>query len=99
MAGYSSGSSSGLALGLGRGLLGAVGLPLSGALDLVSSISTGIANTAGISHNPKIRRPPLRLGENLEVRAGAPTCAVLPYLARRQSKKDWLGWIFLLDKS
>ena len=63
MAGYSSGSSSGLAMGLGRGLLGAVGLPLSGALDLVSSISAGIATTAGITHAPRLRREPLSLGE------------------------------------
>lgn len=65
LAGYSSGSGSGLALGVGRGLLGAVGLPLSGALDLVSSISSGIANTAGIAHNPRLRRPGLTLGRSL----------------------------------
>ena len=60
--GYSTGRSGGLALGLGRGLLGAVGLPLSGALDLVSSVSSSIASTAGVSHNPQRKRAGLKLG-------------------------------------
>lgn len=64
LAGYGRGSSSGLALGLGRGLLGAVGLPLSGALDLVSSISAGLAATAGVSHQPVMRRSGRTLGED-----------------------------------
>lgn len=61
--GYSTGRSGGLALGLGRGLLGAVGLPLSGALDLVSTVSSSIASTAGVSHNPQLKSKGLKLGE------------------------------------
>jgi hypothetical protein len=78
LAGYSTGSGSGLALGVGRGLLGAVGLPLSGALDLVSSISSGIANTAGIAHNPRLRRPSLTLGTQPPL--PQPICPATPNL-------------------
>ena len=47
--------------GIGQGLLGAVGLPLSGALDLLSAVSTGLAASAGVSqHAALVRaaRPP-----------------------------------------
>lgn len=63
MEGYSTGRKGGLAMGLGRGLLGVVGLPLSGALDLVSSVSAGVAATAGVSHTPQLRRPGLTIGK------------------------------------
>lgn len=55
----------GVLLGAGRGLLGMVGLPLSGALDLVASLSAGLASSAGISAAPAVRRPAHSLGELL----------------------------------
>lgn len=54
--GYADGT--GVAAGVGRGLLGAVGLPLSGALDLVSGVASGIASSTGIAARPQLRRPP-----------------------------------------
>lgn len=54
MQGYTSGS--GVAAGVGRGLLGAVGLPISGAFDFVSAVSAGIAMSAGVSHYIPRRR-------------------------------------------
>ena len=47
-----------MAAGVGRGLLGAVGLPLSGALDLVSGVASGIAASTGMAARPHLRRPP-----------------------------------------
>ena len=38
--------------GIGQGLLGAVGLPLSGALDLLGAVSTGLAASAGVGQQP-----------------------------------------------
>ena len=52
--GYSTGS--GVLSGLGRGLLGAIGLPVSGALELVGAVSAGLASSAGIAHRPVPRR-------------------------------------------
>ena len=46
-AGYSDGS--GVVRGLGRGLAGAVGLPLGGALAAISAVSAGLAAAAGVS--------------------------------------------------
>lgn len=48
--------------GTGRGLLGVVGLPLSGALDLVSSLSAGLATSTGIDAAAVLCRPPHDLG-------------------------------------
>lgn len=42
--------------GMGRGLLGAVTKPVSGALDLVSQTSTGILNSSGLNTSPERRR-------------------------------------------
>lgn len=47
-AGYSDGS--GIVRGLGRGLAGAVGLPLGGALAAISAVSAGLAAAAGVSN-------------------------------------------------
>jgi len=43
---------------VGRGLLGAVGLPLAGALNLVAAASAGAAATAGVSRRARPRRGP-----------------------------------------
>ena len=43
--------------GVGRGLLGVVGLPLSGALGLVGTVTNGLASTAGLTPVHAIRRP------------------------------------------
>lgn len=45
-----------LCAGVGRGLIGAVGLPLSGALDLVTAVSSGLAASAGVSQYAQPRR-------------------------------------------
>ena len=66
VAGYGSGSSSGLALGLGRGLLGVVGLPLSGALSLVSSVSAGIASSTGVTYTPKRGAAAILQGKHIQ---------------------------------
>ena len=42
---------------MGRGLLGAVGVPLSGALNLVSGVAAGIGATTGVLQRPCLRRP------------------------------------------
>ncbi|KAK9844032.1 hypothetical protein WJX81_002459 [Elliptochloris bilobata] len=42
--------------GVGRGLLGAVGLPLAGALELVAAASAGTAATVGVSRRARPRR-------------------------------------------
>ena len=46
--------------GVGRGLLGAVGLPLSGALNLVSGVAAGIGSTTGVLQRPSLRHAPSR---------------------------------------
>ncbi len=46
-AGYSDGS--GVVRGPGRGLAGAVGLPLGGALAAISAVSAGLAAATGVS--------------------------------------------------
>ena len=43
--------------GVGKGLLGVVGLPLSGALGLVGAVSSGLASTAGLAPAQAVRRP------------------------------------------
>lgn len=48
VAGYSSGV--GIWRGLGNGLVGVVGLPVSGALGFVSAVSTGLARATGTYH-------------------------------------------------
>ena len=45
------------AVGVGRGLLGVVGLPLSGALGLVGAVTSGLASSAGLTPAHAIRRP------------------------------------------
>ena len=42
--------------GVGRGLLGVVGLPLSGALGLVGAMTTGLASSTGLTTGPSVRR-------------------------------------------
>lgn len=42
--------------GVGRGLLGVVGLPLSGALGLVGAMTTGLASSTGLTSGPSVRR-------------------------------------------
>lgn len=42
--------------GVGRGLLGVVGLPLSGALGLVGAMTTGLASSTGLTSGPSMRR-------------------------------------------
>lgn len=43
--------------GIGRGLLGVVGLPLSGALGLVGAVTNGLASSAGLVPAHALRRP------------------------------------------
>ena len=43
--------------GVGRGLLGVVGLPLSGALGLVGAVTNGLASSTGLSPARAVRRP------------------------------------------
>lgn len=43
--------------GVGRGLLGVVGLPLSGALGLVGAVTNGLASSAGLVPAHAVRRP------------------------------------------
>ena len=43
--------------GISRGFLGAVGVPLTGALDLVSGVTAGIASTTGVARQPSVRHP------------------------------------------
>ena len=43
-------------VGVGRGLLGVVGLPLSGALGLVGAMTTGLASSTGLTAGPAMRR-------------------------------------------
>lgn len=43
--------------GVGRGLLGVVGLPLSGALGLVGAVTNGLASSAGLVPAHAMRRP------------------------------------------
>lgn len=52
---------------VGRGVLGAVGLPLAGALQLVAVASDGTAATVGVSRRARPRR-----------RARSPGCAPAP---------------------
>lgn len=54
-AGYTDGS--GVVRGLGRGLAGAVGLPVSGALAAISAVSAGIAAATGVSPIAVNHRP------------------------------------------
>ena len=42
--------------GVSRGMLGAVGLPLTGALDLVSGVTAGIASSTGVARQATVRR-------------------------------------------
>ena len=49
--------------GIGQGLLGAVGLPLSGALDLLGAVSTGLAASAGVGQQPSPVRDARQSGE------------------------------------
>ncbi|BDA43314.1 probable vacuolar protein sorting-associated protein 13B [Coccomyxa sp. Obi] len=45
----------GIMAGISRGVLGAVGIPLTGALDLVSGVTAGIASTTGVARRPSVR--------------------------------------------
>lgn len=54
-AGYADGS--GVVRGLGRGLAGAVGLPVSGALAAISALSAGLAAATGVSPIAVVHRP------------------------------------------
>lgn len=56
--GYADGS--GVVRGFGRGLAGAVGLPLGGALRAISAVSAGLAASAGVS-SPSFAQRPLQL--------------------------------------
>ncbi|CAL8468704.1 g8244 [Coccomyxa elongata] len=47
----------GIMAGISRGFLGAVGVPLTGALDLVSGVTAGIASTTGVARQPSVRHP------------------------------------------
>lgn len=47
----------GIMAGISRGILGAVGVPLTGALDLVSGVTAGIASTTGVARQPSVRHP------------------------------------------
>lgn len=53
----------GFVTGVGRGLLGAVGLPISGVLDLVGHVLNGVASTTGVVEVllrvERPQRPPL----------------------------------------
>lgn len=52
----------GFVTGIGRGLLGAVGLPISGVLDLVGHVLNGVASTTGVVDIPaRMERPLLPL--------------------------------------
>ena len=53
----------GLHAGIGQGLLGAVGLPLSGALELLGAVSTGLAASAGVGQQPSPVRDARHSGE------------------------------------
>ena len=53
--------------GVGRGLLGVVGLPLSGALGLVGAVSSGLASTAGLAPAPAVRRPARSAGITITI--------------------------------
>ena len=57
---------------MGRGLLGVVGLPLSGALGLVGAVSSGLASTAGLTPPYAVRRP----GRLAGVPSLTPACCV-----------------------
>lgn len=46
---------SSLVTGVRRGILGAVGLPLTGALDLVSGVTSSIAATTGVAPRSAVR--------------------------------------------
>ena len=50
----------GMMAGMGRGLLGAVALPLSGALGLVSGVAARIGSSTGVLQQPCLRRAPSR---------------------------------------
>jgi len=60
--------------GMGRGLLGVVGLPLSGALGLVGAVSSGLASTAGLAPAPAVRRPASSAGITLLLNNGHNSC-------------------------
>ena len=55
IAGYADGS--GVVRGLGRGLAGAVGLPVSGALAAIEALTSGIAAASGVSPIAVAQRP------------------------------------------
>ena len=60
--------------GVGRGLLGVVGLPLSGALGLVGAMSSGLASTAGLAPAPAVRRSAQSAGMTLLLNNGHNSC-------------------------
>ena len=64
----------GYTAGVGRGLLGVVGLPLSGALGLVGAVSSGLASTAGLAPAPAVRRPARSAGMTLLFSTGHNSC-------------------------
>ncbi len=60
--------------GVGRGLLGVVGLPLSGALGLVGAVSSGLASTAGLAPAHAVRRPAQPAGMTILLHNGHDSC-------------------------
>ncbi len=63
--------------GVGRGLLGAVGLPLSGALNLVSGVAAGIGSTTGVLQRPSLRHAPSSMLNKLALSTEHPALVVL----------------------
>lgn len=67
---YSAGG--GVLGGIGRGLLGTVALPVSGALELVGATAEGLARSAGVSHAAVRRRRGRKLLAGPVESAGGP---------------------------
>jgi len=62
----SNSSESGVLAGIGRGLLGAVSLPVSGALGLLGSAAAGIATSTGITQSLVPKRSARELDSNID---------------------------------